>query len=106
VPQVSADETAAVAEVAAASDAAPAVAEPPAETSTAVVAEPEAATEAVQYWRWKGMARKKQGGHFKPREKHQKRPKGAPVKRKVEPVLATAGGAFAELAALRDSMKK
>tara|TARA_R110001606_G_scaffold120490_2_gene252218 strand:- start:1036 stop:3816 length:2781 start_codon:yes stop_codon:yes gene_type:complete len=65
--------------------------------------EPEA---AVQYWRWKGMARKKNQSQFKPREKHQKKGKGAPVKRKAEPVLATAGGAFAELAALRDSMKK
>jgi len=70
------------------------------------VADSEEPAAVVQYWRWKGMARKKQGGQFKSREKHQKRPKGAPVKRKVEPVLATAGGAFAELAALRDSMKK
>lgn len=61
---------------------------------------------AAQYWRWKGMARKKNQNQFKSREKHQKKAKGAPVKRKVEPVLATAGGAFAELAALRDSMKK
>ncbi len=63
---------------------------------------------AIQYWRWKGMARKKNQHQSRPREKHQKntKGKGAPAKRKSEPVLATAGGAFAELAALRDSMKK
>ena len=90
---------------------------PEAEPSETVVAEAEKAPAeatpdaeepdaAVQYWRWKGMARKKNQRQFKPREKHQKKGKGAPVKRKAEPVLATAGGAFAELAALRDSMKK
>ncbi|WP_323798746.1 helicase-related protein [Parasphingorhabdus sp.] len=86
-------------------DDAAAVAEPVADAAEQVV-NAEAPVAPVQYWRWKGMARKKPGGQFKSREKHQKRPKGAPVKRKVEPVLATAGGAFAELAALRDSMKK
>jgi ATP-dependent RNA helicase SUPV3L1/SUV3 len=102
-PETSADETQAVAEEAAAPDTGPtAAAEAPADT-VSVSAEP---AEAVQYWRWKGMARKKNQGQFKSREKHQKQAKGAPVKRKAEPVLATAGGAFAELAALRDSMKK
>ena len=61
---------------------------------------------AVQYWRWKGMARKSNRDHGKPRGKPQKQGKTAPHKRKVEPVLATASGAFAGLAALRDSMKK
>ena len=50
---------------------------------------------AVQYWRWKGMARKKNRDHGKTRGKPQKHAKGAPVKRKAEPVLATGGGAFA-----------
>jgi len=86
-------------------DDAAAVAEPVADAAEQVV-NAEAPVAPVQYWRWKGMARKKPGGQFKSREKHQKRPKGAPAKRKVEPILATAGGAFAELAALRDSMKK
>jgi ATP-dependent RNA helicase SUPV3L1/SUV3 len=105
-PQASADETQAAAEQAIASDTTPSVAAETGETpadAVPVLAEP---VEAVQYWRWKGMARKKNQGQSKSREKHQKQAKGAPVKRKVEPVLATAGGAFAELAALRDSMKK
>ena len=67
---------------------------------------PETPAVAPQYWRWKGMARKKNPNQFKTREKPNKHTKGAPAKRKAEPVLATAGGAFAELAALRDSMKK
>ncbi|MEH6790412.1 helicase-related protein [Parasphingorhabdus sp.] len=67
---------------------------------------PETPAAEPQYWRWKGMARKNSRPPFKARDKHQKVKKGAPTKRKPEPVLATAGGAFAELAALRDSMKK
>ncbi|ATW02765.1 helicase-related protein [Sphingorhabdus sp. YGSMI21] len=76
------------------------------EVSSDAESDPAEPAPAVQYWRWKGMARKKNQSYFKPREKHQKKNKGAPAKRKAEPVLATAGGAFAELAALRDSMKK
>jgi ATP-dependent RNA helicase SUPV3L1/SUV3 len=106
LPETSADETKAVAEEAVALDTVPTAAAESADApadNISVSAEP---ADAVQYWRWKGMARKKNQGQFKSREKHQKQAKGAPVKRKVEPVLATAGGAFAELAALRDSMKK
>jgi len=76
------------------------------EKSTAAAPEPQEPAAVVQYWRWKGMARKKNQNPSRPREKHQKKNRGAPAKRKPEPVLATAGGAFAELAALRDSMKK
>ncbi|WP_417620515.1 helicase-related protein [Parasphingorhabdus sp.] len=65
--------------------------------------EPAAAT---QYWRWKGMARKKTRHPAKSKGKPAKQARATPGKRKAEPVLATAGGAFAELAALRDSMKK
>lgn len=109
-PEAATAETEAVAEKAVAPEAVPsetvaadAGAEKAPAEATPDANEPEA---AVQYWRWKGMARKKNQSQFKPREKHQKKGKGAPVKRKAEPVLATAGGAFAELAALRDSMKK
>ena len=52
------------------------------------------------------MARAQKRSQFKSGDSRAKKPRNAPVKRKVEPVLATAGGAFAELAALRDSMKK
>jgi ATP-dependent RNA helicase SUPV3L1/SUV3 len=109
-PEAATAETEAVAEKAVAPEAVPSetvAADAGAEKASAEATpdgkEPEA---AVQFWRWKGMARKKNQSQFKPREKHQKKGKGAPVKRKAEPVLATAGGAFAELAALRDSMKK
>lgn len=89
-----------------ASEAAPDVVVETAEATadSSPVAEEPAAT--IQYWRWKGMARKNNRDQGKARGKPQKHAKGAPAKRKVEPVLATAGGAFAELAALRDSMKK
>ena len=69
-------------------------------------AAPEAPAAADQYWRWKGMARTQKRNQFKSGDSRAKKPRNAPVKRKPEPVLATAGGAFAELAALRDSMKK
>ncbi|MGB5483824.1 helicase-related protein [Parasphingorhabdus sp.] len=105
-------EAAVAPEVAPASDAAPAP-----QADSVVAAETDEApaggtpvseepVTTVQYWRWKGMARKNNRDHGKFRGKPQKHGKGAPAKRKVEPVLATAGGAFAELAALRDSMKK
>ena len=73
-----------------------------------VVAEADTAepVEVIQHWRWKGMAHKKKRGPSKPHGRRQKPNKGGAGKRKAEPVLATAGGAFAELAALRDSMKK
>ncbi len=69
-------------------------------------AEAETPDAAVQYWRWKGMARKKNHHQSKSRGRPAKQAKNTPGKRKPEPVLATATGAFAELAALRDSMKK
>lgn len=105
-PQISADQTEAVAEEVVASDTAPTVAVESDEASADNVSASEEPAAAVQYWRWKGMARKKNQNQFNSREKHQKKGKGAPIKRKAEPVLATAGGAFAELAALRESMKK
>ncbi|AMO70732.1 helicase-related protein [Sphingorhabdus sp. M41] len=104
--ETTADETKAVAEAVAAPDAAPAVVGEPGDTPKENIPLSEEPAAAEQYWRWKGMARKKNQSPFKSREKHQKKAKGAPVKRKAEPVLATASGAFAELAALRDSMKK
>ncbi len=61
------------------------------------------------YWRWKGMGKARSG---KPNKNQGKKPRGkrpgkpAPGSRKAEPVLATAGGAFAELAALKEAMKK
>ena len=110
-PPPNADITKAVAEETVAQDSGPSEDSPtPAVEPDAVAADNGADSAApvatVQYWRWKGMARKKQRNHFKARETHPKKTKGAPVKRTVEPVLATAGGAFAELAALRESMKK
>jgi ATP-dependent RNA helicase SUPV3L1/SUV3 len=120
-PGASADEAEAVDQETAPSETAPSDIAPPdivtADETPIVAVEPEeASVESIplqeapaadlQYWRWKGMARKKSRNQYKSREKHQKQVKTAPVKRKVEPVLATAGGAFAELAALRESMKK
>lgn len=78
------------------------------ETTEPQTSVPKAETPSI-YWRWKGMGRpkrdsqhkstgKKTGGNPKLRQK--------PAARKPEPVLATAGGAFAELAALKESMKK
>ena len=63
-----------------------------------------------QYWRWQGMGKRKSGanhrGDSKPSRKNKGKAKAKRSERKPEPVLATAGGAFAELAALKDSMKK
>ncbi|MEH6757993.1 MAG: helicase-related protein [Parasphingorhabdus sp.] len=61
------------------------------------------------YWRWKGMGKTRSE---KPNKNYNKKPnakrpnKTNSVPRKAEPVLATAGGAFAELAALKEAMKK
>lgn len=60
------------------------------------------------WWRWQGMGRKPQrkpdGRGSRKSGKPPKRQKNTP--RKAEPVLAKAGGAFAELEALKDAMKK
>ncbi|MEP3224939.1 MAG: helicase-related protein [Parasphingorhabdus sp.] len=78
----------------------------PAEQQKSAAADPVPA--AGPYWRWKGMGKARAG---KPQKHHNrkagKRSKktGSPP-RKPAPVLATAGGAFAELAALKDAMKK
>jgi len=93
-------------EEAAASDSAETVAVEPDADPVDAAAAPEPPVAAVQYWRWKGMARAQKRSQFKSGDNRAKKPRNAPVKRKPEPVLATAGGAFAELAALRDSMKK
>ncbi len=74
---------------------------------------PEAAP-ALQYWRWKGMgkANGKNRRSYSGKKSRGDGPnkngpgKGKPKDRKPEPVLAKAGGAFAELAALKESMKK
>ncbi|WP_422345640.1 helicase-related protein [Parasphingorhabdus sp.] len=61
------------------------------------------------HWRWKGMGKARSGKQQKSNNKkpHGKRsPKSGFQPRKSEPVLATAGGAFAELAALKEAMKK
>ncbi len=111
-PPTGADVTVPAPEEPATSDATPAsgaaliMAEEPEEAPAADTSVSEEPAAAVQYWRWKGMARKKSRDHSKSREKPRKQAKDAPGKRKAEPVPATAGGAFAELAALRDSMKK
>jgi ATP-dependent RNA helicase SUPV3L1/SUV3 len=80
----------------------------PASAPTATEEPPVSQDPAVtpQYWRWKGMARQKNRNPQHARRKPQKQDRAKPAKRKAEPVLAKAGGAFAELAALRDSMKK
>ncbi len=63
---------------------------------------------SLQYWRWKGMGKT----NVKNRRQHSgkgtrsDKGKGKTKPRKTEPVLATAGGAFAELAALKENMKK
>jgi len=70
------------------------------------VAQPET---PLIYWRWKGMGKARSG---KSHKNHSKKPNGKRPKktgsapRKAEPALATAGGAFAELAALKEAMKK
>ncbi|MEP2990176.1 MAG: helicase-related protein [Parasphingorhabdus sp.] len=67
---------------------------------------------APQYWRWKGMGKAKGGNRNKPRAKNPSKHSKAgasgqkPSRKKAEPVLATGGGAFDELAALKESMKK
>tara|TARA_R110000824_G_scaffold11746_8_gene51473 strand:- start:301 stop:3069 length:2769 start_codon:yes stop_codon:yes gene_type:complete len=106
LPQAGTDEVKAATEEAVAAEREPAVAIEAQEAPAESAAESEAPTVVLQYWRWKGMARKKNQNQFKSRDKQKKQARGAPVKRKAEPVLGTAGGAFAELAALRDSMKK
>lgn len=107
-PEADTAGTDAVAKTPVAPDTAPneAVAAEAGEVSADAMPNSEESAVPAQYWRWKGMARKKKRSQYKSREKHQKTAKGSPTKRKAEPVLATAGGAFAELAALRDSMKK
>jgi len=102
----SAEDAGSVADPTPVPDDAPTAAAEPAEASADSVPPSDEPPAVLQYWRWKGMARKKNANQFKSREPRQKPAKGAPAKRKVEPVLATAGGAFAELAALRESMKK
>ena len=93
-------------EEAAAPDGAPTVAAVPDAAPAETVPEPETPVAAVQYWRWKGMARARKRNQSKSGDARAKKPGNAPAQRKVAPVLATAGGAFAELAVLRDSMKK
>lgn len=67
---------------------------------------------ASQYWCWKGMGKAKNGKREKARGKtHRKKSKAKTGgqkqgSRKSEPVLATGGGAFDALAALKESMKK
>ncbi|WP_108811230.1 helicase-related protein [Sphingorhabdus sp. Alg231-15] len=86
------------------SDDAPSTSDPSETTDQLAVPE----TPSV-YWRWKGMGKARSG---KPNKNHGKKPRGkrpgkpASGSRKAEPVLATAGGAFAELAALKEAMKK
>lgn len=85
-----------------------AVADPKAESDESKTSEPDAETPAT-YWRWKGMGRpKRDHQHKNSGKKAGGKPKARqnPAVRKPEPVLATAGGAFAELAALKESMKK
>lgn len=82
----------------------------------AAEAKPDGQSEAEEkqptHWRWKGMGKNQHKRDHKPHGKgnHKARSegnKGSKAKgRKAEPVLATAGGAFAELAALKESMKK
>jgi len=106
VPQTGADETDVASQKPEALDDAPTAAVEPVAASADSITPSDEPVAAVQYWRWKGMARKPKRSQFKSRAKHQKQDKAAPVKLKVEPVPATAGGAFAELAALRERMKK
>lgn len=86
------------------------------EIAEAVATEPKEMVEPVKepavFWRWQGMGKAQ---HRKSGQKKGNRPErkgGRSEKsrkqpaRKPEPVLAKAGGAFAELAALKDSMKK
>lgn len=77
----------------------------PAEASAALAKPPA----PIVYWRWKGMVRPAApyGGKARdsrpPRKPKYQEPK---VSRKAEPIVAKAGGAFAELAALKELMKK
>ncbi|GAA0485523.1 helicase-related protein [Parasphingorhabdus litoris] len=83
-----------------------------ANTETAEPSTPDDSPQAeapVKYWRWKGMGKARSGKPPKVggKKSHGKRPKkSGSAQRKSEPVLATAGGAFAELAALKEAMKK
>jgi ATP-dependent RNA helicase SUPV3L1/SUV3 len=77
------------------------------EITVDVVAEPIPAI----HWQWKGMGKrqaKRASGQHKKSSGKQSHGKGQSQggAKKPEPVLATASGAFAELAALRESMKK
>ncbi|GAB5483252.1 MAG: hypothetical protein Pars92KO_30090 [Parasphingorhabdus sp.] len=85
-------------------------------SETAESAEVESADEISQpetpkiYWCWKGMGKARPNNHRKHQGKktaHRKKSgKSGSQSRKAEPVLASAGGAFAELAALKEAMKK
>jgi len=81
--------------------------------------QPEAAEKAdveeasvLQYWRWKGMGKAKGGNQNKSHGNRSRKNSKAdsqgkkPVRKKPEPVLATGGGAFDALAALKEDMKK
>ncbi|MEP6102418.1 helicase-related protein [Parasphingorhabdus sp.] len=105
-PTSSGEEAVATPEDTVASNAPPAAEAEPAKTPSEASPESKGPVEPAQNWRWKGMARKNNRNPSKSARKSHKNVKNAPGKRKVEPVLATASGAFAELAALRDSMKK
>lgn len=65
-----------------------------------------------QYWQWKGMGKAKSGNRSNARSKNpRKHSKTGPggkksTRKKTEPVLATGGGAFDALAALKENMKK
>ncbi len=69
-------------------------------------------TAPTQYWRWIGMGKAKGGGRNKSHRKKPPKNRNAqtggqkPHGKKAEPVLATGGGAFDELAALKKAMKK
>ncbi len=101
--------------VAGASETDISVSQTSAEAVVVEAVEPKAPSEVAQpetpltYWRWKGMGKARSGKshknhNSKPSGKRPKKSGSAP--RKTEPVLATAGGAFAELAALKEAMKK
>lgn len=65
-----------------------------------------------QYWQWKGMGKTKSANRSNTRSKSsRKKSKAVPGgkkqnRKKTEPVLATGGGAFDALAALKENMKK
>ena len=91
-----------------ATDADPAAADAP---QADIAGQPDQPETSVSYWKWVGMGRAKSGrgkprdGARSPRSRgRQNRSQGRD--RKAAPVLATGSGAFAELAALKESMKK